>query len=512
MATFKYFAALPDYQWIPDYFEPGNKDQITVRTALKLKWTNDNGTTVTLTGKGLTYDNGDATSGTINSIVVKDSGGHTLFTASGLAADFAKLFDLAFGFDRFNQNHQNPDGFNFLSVIERGNDTINGSSHSDDIVGGRNPGNDKIFGFGGDDFIKGDAGNDKIDGGAGYDTLSYQESFYDETAYKGVNINLKTGVALDCWGGKDMFKNMEQYVGSRFADTMTGDKNDNTFLGLRGNDKIVGGAGFDQAVYVNDERFGGQRGIIANLATGKIKDGFGNTDKVSGIEEIVATRYSDKLTGDKFDNDFQAAGGNDTVNGGGGFDTLNLTWWSDPTSGAIVDLRLATGQIVNDAFGGTDTIFNIEKISGSSLADSMIGNDSRNQLRGDSGDDTLDGQGGDDRILGDQGADTLTGGAGADEFHYQTRHGETPWGDTITDFVSGTDKITFNTPDISGMGTVKHFNNGTSAGGSGSWFYFNATDHTFYWDKDGTGSGSAVAVAKLTGVNALTISDFELFG
>ncbi|HEX6703764.1 MAG TPA: ExeM/NucH family extracellular endonuclease [Albitalea sp.] len=59
-------------------------------------------------------------------------------------------------------------------------------------------------------------------------------------------------------------------------------------------------------------------------------------------------------------------------------------------------------------------------------------------IEGTPGRDTLTGTPGDDRLVGGEGADTLTGGAGRDVFAYRSMRDA---GDTITDFVPGTDRI-----------------------------------------------------------------------
>src|SRR5206468_1231418 len=107
------------------------------------------------------------------------------------------------------------------------------------LLTGGNPGNDTVNGNGGNDYIKGDAGSDTLDGGSGFDTLSYNQSFFDPYAYKGINLNATTGIVKDCWGGTDHISNFEHYVGSRYKDTLIGSTaSHENFEGLRGADKI----------------------------------------------------------------------------------------------------------------------------------------------------------------------------------------------------------------------------------------------------------------------------------
>ena len=83
------------------------------------------------------------------------------------------------------------------------------------------------------------------------------------------------------------------------------------------------------------------------------------------------------------------------------------------------------------------------------------GNSLGNKITGNSGINNLSGAAGNDILLGGTGADVLSGGAGSDVFGYgattdggavstnvsPTSVGVT--GDTVSDFVSGTDKFTF---------------------------------------------------------------------
>ncbi|MDQ3478011.1 MAG: hypothetical protein M3438_02430 [Pseudomonadota bacterium] len=82
------------------------------------------------------------------------------------------------------------------------------------------------------------------------------------------------------------------------------------------------------------------------------------------------------------------------------------------TAGITVDLSLRTAQ--NTGGAGTDTLSNIEDVSGSEFADTITGSRFNNSLSGRGGDDTLIGGEGADRLRGGTGADTMTGGAGKD--------------------------------------------------------------------------------------------------
>ena len=506
-------SALPEYQWWPDYFEPNDLAKITSRTATSLRWTNSDGTVVEMRGAGFIYNNGAAIEGTVSSITVKTAGGAGILTFAQVAGDMSNLFSWAFGFDRGDRGRQNGDGFNFLTALLRRNDTINGSNGGDDIVGGRNPGNDIIKGNGGGDFISGDAGRDNIDGGADWDTLTYENSFWDPTAYKGVNINVSAGTAADSWGYTDTIKNFEEFRGSKFRDTITGTAADESMMGLKGRDTLTAGNGWDELLYTRDFRFGGGNGINANLATGIVRDGWGNADTVSGFESVVGTIFNDTFIGGATYVEVRGGDGVDTYAPGAGGMGVLFEYWDPVESGVSINLSLASGQVLNDGFGNVEDLSGVTLISGAELKDTLLGDATRNEFRGNRGNDIINGRAGNDLIEGNGGLDTLTGGAGFDEFHYNRRRGDDPWGDTITDFASGTDKITFYVPDFAGQGmdATLRFNNGNSASGPGSSFFFRASDNGLYWDSDGTGANAAVLVAKLTGVTSLQATDIELF-
>jgi Ca2+-binding RTX toxin-like protein len=104
------------------------------------------------------------------------------------------------------------------------------------------------------------------------------------------------------------------------------------------------------------------------------------------------------LTGGAGNDTLQGGAGNDTLHGGQGVDTVTYIL---STSG--VNARLDINRGINDGLGGADTFTGIENLTGSNLADLLIG---------DAGNNVIDGAIGNDVLLGFDGNDTLIGGSG----------------------------------------------------------------------------------------------------
>jgi Ca2+-binding RTX toxin-like protein len=141
-----------------------------------------------------------------------------------------------------------------------GNDTFVGSDQTN-VLDGRN-GNDLLQGLGGADLLQGDAavddkpGNDRLDGGPGDDFLQPsrgvdvldggegRRDLVDLTpSPNGVVANLATGTASGY--GSPKFVRLEGFLGSAFADRLTGDAGSNIILGAAGVDRLFGAAGDD---------------------------------------------------------------------------------------------------------------------------------------------------------------------------------------------------------------------------------------------------------------------------
>ncbi|MBF0120117.1 MAG: hypothetical protein HQK79_14885 [Desulfobacterales bacterium] len=254
-------------------------------------------------------------------------------------------------------------------------DLISGSGSSDTLSGGI--GNDTILGGAGNDTLDGGSGNDRMDGGAGTDTASY------DLAKGSVNVNLSTGSAIDGEGGTDTLISIENVIGSRYDDTITGNNSANLISGGKGNDLIDGGTGTDTASY--DLANGS---VNVDLSAGTANDGVEGTDTLTGIENVIGSRYDDTIAGDDSANLISGDAGNDSLSGNTGNDTL---------------------------YGGA-------------------GNDT---LYGGSGNDRISGGTGDDIIDGGSGDDLLSGGSGNDIFVFTPDSGDK----VISDFNSVSDKI-----------------------------------------------------------------------
>jgi|GEM_PF-2314737 len=118
----------------------------------------------------------------------------------------------------------------------------------------------------------------------------------------------------------------ESIIGTEGNDLLNGTINSDSLEGLEGNDIfdgglgddiLNGGLGNDTAIYQFDED-GISIDMDANIAT----DGFGNSDTLISIENIVGSEFDDIITGDDRENKLTGRDGNDTIEGGDGDDFL----------------------------------------------------------------------------------------------------------------------------------------------------------------------------------------------
>ena len=292
-----------------------------------------------------------------------------------------------------------------------GNDSITGDdganvldgSGGDDTIAGKG-GNDKLIGDAGNDTLDGGDGNDSLDGGSDSDTASYADADSAVTVSLAITDPQDTGGA-----GTDTLVNIENLTGSAFNDVLTGDAGANVISGLDGNDTLNGGDGddtLDGGAGTDTASYADAAGAVAvSLAIITAQDtGGAGTDTLASVENLTGSAFNDVLTGDAGANVISGLAGNDTLDGGDGTDTAS---YADAASGVTVSLAIGTAQ---DTIGaGTDTLTNIENLTGSGHNDTLTGDAGANLLAGGAGDDTLTGGAGDD---------TLDGGDGTDTAHY----------------------------------------------------------------------------------------------
>jgi|GEM_PF-834326 len=220
---------------------------------------------------------------------------------------------------------------------EGGNDALYGGTGDDKIWGGEGndlvaggPGADEIFGNNGNDLMRGDGTIDKIYGGAGTDTLSFTtavtpgfggaypsgikqvEGFPEEGSGEGRGVFVRIdGGATTCGypscnngaalgGGDDEIAvgEIENVIGSPYADIIVGSSGANKIYGGGGPDVIVGSGG-------GDELYGGAEGDYieggseATAYGGVGQDncvGTGSTNGCDGTEARVAQHESGTMS------------------------------------------------------------------------------------------------------------------------------------------------------------------------------------------------------------------------
>ncbi|MCI4405668.1 MAG: hypothetical protein JHC35_00110, partial [Sulfuricurvum sp.] len=423
-----------------------------------------NGVYVDLAGftvAGVDFDQ-DGTDDVINSIskfVDKSgfsydaNGNATATTNSNTYNSLVKL-----GFDKIT-NTEVVEGSDYNDTIygDGASNIISGGAGSD-ILDGR-AGGDTLLGGSGYDTLYSGYGNDTLDGGSDTDTADFQNST------GGIVVRLDTPTATATGYGSDVLINIEDIIGSNFADTIVGDGGTNYLQGMNGNDTFMPGGGYDfidggngsdfltyyKADYdaIGATNWENINGITVDLnsvdftmvketTTGRL------IDLVKAVEVISGTYGNDVISGSNSANEvFYGYEGNDTLTGRGGDDTLyggvgndllspgagNDTVYGDAGIDTIDIADGAPGPaiITMDASGnfsynsGKDLAYGIENIYGTNYADTITGNALNNIFIGRLGNDTIDGGLGNDTFTGNNqndGSDIFDGNGGIDTADY----------------------------------------------------------------------------------------------
>ncbi|MBZ6077521.1 calcium-binding protein [Microvirga puerhi] len=427
---------------------------------------------------------------------------------------------------------------------------VNGTAGDDIYVGtnaeANNPniGNDELNGAGGNDLLIGGTGADKLDGGDGIDTASFQY------ATSGVSASLATGTGTGGEAAGDTYTNIENLLGSNFADTLVGGAGSNKLDGGAGNDYLDGGDGADVMIggTGSDTFIVNHAGdvLVETSADASIDTAYTSVTHTleAYVENMIATG-SDAitLTGNAWDNTLIGNGANNTLMGGAGNDVLNGNGGADYMDGGAGNDTYYIddpNDIVHDSGSGdVDTVIvsvnydlnklvGIENITGSGSAsitltgnaanNTLSGNDGANILYGGAGNDVLYGYGGNDRIHGGLGADRLSGGTGRDIFVFDTNPKTKGNTDKILDFNVKDDSIYLENKyfKIGSKGTLakpaalssKMFYVGAKAHDKDDRIIYDKKKGVLYYDDDGSGSHKAVVFATLSKNLKMTYHDF----
>lgn len=348
----------------------------------------------------------------------------------------------------------------------------------------------------------------------------------------------QTNSTVDSYARIDGSNNSETVQGSEGVDNATMRLGDDTYYGNGGNDLLIGHGGADYL----DGGEGDDVFVIGGFGSGVQ----GTTSKADdGNAEWIATGAK-----------------HDVIIGGLGTDTLRITTGigaNTAANGTVVlnDANFQSMEVVQ--VGGTVGRLNVEDAalqllndhyyhransSVANLSDTLGNNGgtinnvvvdasglTTNGLRfeGNANQQTFIGTSQDDTFVGNSGNDVLTGNAGADTFVFGNVHEQVVTGvatevqsyvdtafsltgvDTITDFLSGVDKIQLNLDQYASLAGFSVANLVSGAGAvamdADDYLLFNSTSNTLSYDEDGSGAGAAVNIATLTGVTTFTAGD-----
>jgi len=250
----------------------------------------------------------------------------------------------------------------------------------------------------------------------------------------------------------------------------------------------------------------------------------------ANLEDLILTGASpingtgntlvNSLTGNDANNVLDGKAGGDTMIGLDGDDTYFVDNVGDVVTESANKGTDTVNSTVTYTLADKPDVENLTLLgaaainaTGNDADNQLMGNSGVNVLKGGAGTDHINGGAGNDRLIGGTGSDVLTGGIGNDRFVFDALEPGSP--DSVTDFVTGTDKLEFDHLAFAAIGPVGAFADANFVSGAGAIaasdandrLIFNQSTGDLYYDPDGTGSTAATHVATLNGVTTLHASD-----
>ena len=376
-----------------------------------------------------------------------------------------------------------------------------------------NTANNNLIGNAGDNLLNGGKGIDTLNGGFGDDT--YVVDTITDTITENTNEGIDT-VQSSVTFSLNTIANVENLIltgsasikgtGNLLDNLITGNSGGNILDGGIGIDSLIGGAGND--TYIVDS--------ITDIITEAVNKGTDivqstvtfSLDAIANVENLILTgsdlidgtgnSLNNKITGNSNNNILDGNTGKDTMIGGAGDDTYYVDNIGDVVTETVnhgIDTIITTLSTYSISAKS-----NIENLIYSGISNAILtGNTLANSITGGSQNDSL---------KGGLGNDILTGGDGSDHFIFNTAINSTTNVDTITDFVSGVDKLEFSKTIFKALGPIGtidttafisgDFTNGQDATDR---IIYNTVTGALYYDADGSGAKASVEIA-IIGVNS----------
>jgi Ca2+-binding RTX toxin-like protein len=232
------------------------------------------------------------------------------------------------------------------------------------------------------------------------------------------------------------------------------------------------------------------------------------------------------LSGNDADNVLFGMSGDDALFGGSGNDRLNggtgIDWMEGGAGNDTYYVDRAGDKVKETSFGGTaDRVYTTVSYTLAAYVENLYSSGTASiSLTGTTKNNTIYGNSGANKIKGGYGNDILKGGLDKDAFIFNTKLSSKSNLDRITDFNVKDDSLYLDNPIFKKLGSgsmsspkklsSSFFTVGDKAKDGNDYVIYNKTTGILSYDADGSGSGGAVAVAKLPKNLAMTSSDIYI--